>query len=254
MFVSSVLLILLACGASADTPGSTLTKIASGTVVTERFQLIDADLSKGVVAARLEIREGHEPSEQLHCSYPGMSRADLGVRLYLVHLGSEEPPQMWEVYRSPVEGDEACTSEAQARAVLAEAKAAMVAEGLDPSRRLKITAAAGGQGEARDVSRPSRSSRTIPLDGHTIDIQLQHDRQEGQHTYVATVGVDGETALTYTHTPNPSQAGAGDIEVTGALRRGKRVLVVFEESWGPGAAWDNWVFALLPSPTARARE
>ncbi len=139
--------------------------------------------------------------------------------------------------------DTACTTDEEAVAALTAAKAAMGAAGLDPAKRLEPVPATGGEGEPRDLRRPNESRRSLDLgEGHVLDVVLTHESDQGYHTYTATVSSQGRALLAYELSPNPSMAGSGDIEVVGAISDGDRAIVVFEESWGPGGRWDNWVF------------
>lgn len=229
----------------SDTPTPRFdARIGSGSSRTEAIEIIDADLAKGVLALRIVyVYESMERLE-LTCQYPGLDK-DEGVRLYLVQLGEEAEIEKWTVYASPDNSREACTTEIEARAELAKAKARMKLAGLDPSERTPLIPPAGDPGaDPRDVRRPTELSRIVPLgDGHKIDVRMTHDSDAGYHTYRAEVSVDGGAPLVHEHSPNPAQGGAGDLEIRGALRQGDRAVLLLEESWGPAAMWDDWVIS-----------
>jgi hypothetical protein len=131
------------------------------------FQVLDADLEAGVVAAAIRFRLAPDPAtgaEPRAC--PALGRVDPqeGLLMQLLRAGHREPLEQWMIYDSTPQGSE-CTTEEAAAEALAAANAAFADRGLDPSRHPPLIAPAAGADPFGD------EGVQLTVDGHALRLK-----------------------------------------------------------------------------------
>ena len=217
-----------------------------------RFEILDADLPEGLVAASIRFTLAEEAGRAAACPAIGRTDPREGLILALIRAGYRDPVAQWLVYDVTLEG-QPCTDEAAAAATLQQANAAFAERGLDPNRRPALIAPSG---DADPFAAPGVQ---LVVDGHTwsigpseggempLEAQLTAPdlvagswaSENGQTAQVATIRVDDQP-VDELRVRWP-EGCAGGSAVAGALADGPHVAIVYRTAVcaGGGPAVDD---------------
>jgi hypothetical protein len=129
-------------------------------IVTDKFEVIDADFAKGVVAFKHTYHLVEPPAEEedvdeaarlLRCEYPGFeTMPNSGLTYGIYDLARDQLRSVYTVYRSTFTK---CSSSEESQATLLLARKQIAAAGLNPDGHAQVVA----------LSPPSKGLQEIPL-------------------------------------------------------------------------------------------
>lgn len=187
---------------------------------TRGFELLDWQGDR----AAWRVRSTPEPGEEPPCRYPDLAPGE-GVTLGLSDLTTGEA-RVWTVY-APGAGP--CTSDADAAAALAEAKAAWAAGGLDPAKRPAVVPIGDGVTLAgHRVRVPVVESLPAARDayGPWLLSGAPYEDSDDGHGFLSEVYVDEVRRWATYDWISSACAGSGAVVWVGAVAREDAVLLI----------------------------
>lgn len=131
MFTALLMTVGLASAARVTIGPESERAYAGFAAMTDRFEVLDVDFEKGLVAFKHIAHPGDFEMEPINCNYAGMGTLPhSGVMLGTWSLKENKPVQTFVVYK-PAQEESECMSHTESEANLKAAKAHFLEKGLD---------------------------------------------------------------------------------------------------------------------------